>query len=184
MIPFVRTYSDERATGERSLYLCEDNTAAQITEALGGRGTWSARWAAARTRRAASPVLRPTSSGGPLSLHRMEPPRHEPPFIGTWHIYSMEMWDESYFNMETQAFIEVRPENLGSFQFGLVSGGLDEYLERNGTKQRFVFTWEGNDEMDAASGSGWLELKGEKEMVGSIKFHLGDRSTFSARRAG
>jgi hypothetical protein len=118
-----------------------------------------------------------------VALHRIELPRHEHPFIGTWHIYSMEMWDESYFNMETQAFITVRPENLGSFQFGLVSGGLDGYLERTGAKQRFVFTWEGNDEMDPASGSGWLRLKDENELLGSIKFHLGDRSKFRARRA-
>lgn len=117
-----------------------------------------------------------------MTVHRIELPRHEHPFIGTWHIYSMELWDESYFNMETQAFIQVRPENVGSFQFGLVSGGLDGYLARKGSTQRFVFTWEGNDEMDPASGSGWLQLKGETELLGSIKFHLGDRSRFRARR--
>lgn len=61
-----------------------------------------------------------------MSELRIELPRHEHAFIGTWHIYAMEMWDESYFNMEVQAFIAVRPENLGSFQFGLVSGGLDD----------------------------------------------------------
>jgi hypothetical protein len=119
-----------------------------------------------------------------VGVHRFELPRHEHPFIGTWHIYSMEMWDEDYFNMEVQAFIQVRPENLGSFQFGLVSGGLHGNLERTGPKQRFVFTWEGNDEMDPASGSGWLQLKGENELLGSIKLHLGDRSKFRARRAG
>jgi hypothetical protein len=119
-----------------------------------------------------------------MGVHRIELPRHEHPFIGTWHIYSMELWDESYFNMETQAFIEIRPENLGSFQFGLVSGGLDGYLERKPPKQRFVFTWEGNDEMDPVTGSGWLTLKDENELLGSIKRHLGDRSRFKARRAG
>lgn len=118
-----------------------------------------------------------------MSIHRFELPRHEHPFIGTWHIYSMELWDESYFNMEVQAFIQVQPENLGSFQFGLVSGGLDGHLERTGPKQRFVFTWEGNDEMDPASGSGWLQLKSENELLGSIKLHHGDRSKLRARRA-
>lgn len=119
-----------------------------------------------------------------MTVHRIELPRHQHAFIGTWHIYSMEMWDASYFNMETRAFIQIRPENLGSFQFGLVSAGLDGHIERAGAKQRFVFTWEGNDEMDPASGSGWLQLKGENELLGSIKFHLVDRSRFRARRAG
>jgi hypothetical protein len=119
-----------------------------------------------------------------MSIHRLELPRHDHPFIGTWHIYSMELWDESYFNMETQAFIEIRPENPGSFHFGLVSGGLDGYVAGKFPKQRFVFTWEGNDEMDPATGSGWVQVKDENELIGSIKFHLGDRSKFRARRAG
>ena len=119
-----------------------------------------------------------------MGVHRFELPRHEHPFIGMWHIYAMELWEESYFNMETQAFIEIRPENLGSFQFGLVSGGLDGYVEGQPPKQWFVFTWECNDEMDSATGSGWLQLKGESEVIGSIKLHLGDRSKFRARRVG
>lgn len=119
-----------------------------------------------------------------MSVRRIELPRHEHPFIGTWHIYSMKLWDESCFNMERQAFIAARPENRGSFPFGLVSGGLDGHLERTGPKQRFVFSWEGNDEMDPASGSGWLQLNGGNELLGSIELHLGDRSKFRARRAG
>jgi hypothetical protein len=139
--------------------------------------------AGGKPRRTPHAVLRRHLSGGSVSVHRFELPRHEHPFIGTWHIYSMELWDESYFNMEVQAFIDIRPDNLGSFQFGLVSGGLHGHLERVGEKQRFVFTWEGSDEMDAVSGSGWLQLKGENELLGSIKLHLGDCSKFKARRA-
>ncbi|MGK7876236.1 MAG: hypothetical protein AB4426_23945 [Xenococcaceae cyanobacterium] len=30
--------------------------------------------------------------------------------------------------METQAYIEIRPDNLDDFQFGLVIGSLDGYL--------------------------------------------------------
>ncbi|HEX6746597.1 MAG TPA: hypothetical protein VF092_04820 [Longimicrobium sp.] len=118
-----------------------------------------------------------------MSVHRTERPRHEHAFIGKWHIYAMELWDASYFNMETQAFIEVRRDNLGSFQFGLVTGTLDGSIEVRPPKQRFVFTWGGSDEMDPAHGSGWLQLTGENELVGSIKFHLGDKSKFKARRA-
>ncbi|MDV2998823.1 MAG: hypothetical protein N5P05_000429 [Chroococcopsis gigantea SAG 12.99] len=29
-------------------------------------------------------------------------------FIGTSHIYEMELWDEEYFNIETQAYIELQ----------------------------------------------------------------------------
>jgi hypothetical protein len=46
----------------------------------------------------------------------------------------MEEWDEDYFNMETQAYIEVTPQNGGEFQFGLVTGSIDGYLEDNNGK--------------------------------------------------
>lgn len=118
-----------------------------------------------------------------MSVRRIERPRHDHPFIGTWHIYSMETWDADYFNMEVQAFIEIRPENLGSFQFGLVTGELDGHLQHRGPKQRFVFTWGGSDEMDPVSGGGWLQLKGDNELLGFIKLHHGDHSKFRARRA-
>jgi hypothetical protein len=95
----------------------------------------------------------------------------------------MELWDEGYFNMEVQAYIEVRSDNLGNFQFGLVSGYLDGYIEAGFGKEHFVFTWEGQDEMDPMTGSGWMKLKGNNEVAGLIKLHLGDRSGFSARRA-
>ncbi len=104
-------------------------------------------------------------------------------FIGRWQIYEMSEWDEDYFNMETQAYIEIQADNSGDFQFGLVSGDLDGYIEKPGEKERFTFTWEGQDEMDEASGSGWLELNGDDEVEGLIGFHLGDRSTFQAKRA-
>ena len=103
--------------------------------------------------------------------------------MGTWHIYEMEQWDEDYFNMEVQAHIEVDSHGGGDFQFGLVSGLIDCELVRTGKDDRLEFTWEGNDEMDEAFGSGWLQLKDEKTVEGRIKFHAGESSLFSARRA-
>ena len=95
----------------------------------------------------------------------------------------MELWDEDYFNMEVQAYIEVRPDYLGNFQFGLVSGYLDGYIEEETGKKRFLFSWEGQDEKDPITGSGWLRLSGKSEVVGLIELHLGDWSEFKARRA-
>ncbi len=54
---------------------------------------------------------------------------------------------------------------------------------KDGDTERFEFTWEGNDECDEASGSGWLRLKSADEVEGNIKLHYGDRSGFAARRA-
>jgi hypothetical protein len=103
-------------------------------------------------------------------------------FIGTWHIYEMEGWDEDYFNMEVQAYIKIGANGLGDFQFGLVSGQIDGEMETCGDKERFAFTWEGNDECDPALGAGWLRMKDKGTIEGKIKLHLGDSSLFWARR--
>jgi hypothetical protein len=115
------------------------------------------------------------------------PPRHRAkpahPLVGTWHIVSMENWDEDYIHMERRAFIEIDPELFGTFQFGLVSGELHGDMEDDAADERLEFTWEGNDEMDEASGAGWMRLKARNDAVGVIKIHHGDRSRFRARRA-
>jgi hypothetical protein len=101
-------------------------------------------------------------------------------YEGVWHITEMDMWDEDYCNMEVQAFIQVGPNGSGNFQFGLVSGGIDGEVVKTGNAERFEFTWEGQDECDAVSGSGWLKLAEKDKLKGRIKFHLGDSSEFLA----
>lgn len=104
-------------------------------------------------------------------------------FTGTWHIYEMSMWDEEYFNMEVQAYIQIDEKGFGDFQFGLVIGDIDGNNVKDGSVEELEFTWEGSDECDSASGSGWLKLKDKNTLEGNIKFHRGDSSTFLAKRA-
>jgi len=104
-------------------------------------------------------------------------------FTGTWHIYEMELWDEDYFNMEVQAYIKIEPDNFGFFQFGLVYGDIDGRIVDYADSKRFEFTWEGNDECDPMSGSGWVRIKEKDVLEGEFRIHLGDSSTFLARKA-
>ena len=66
----------------------------------------------------------------------------------------MEGWDEEYYSMEVQAYIKIGADGMGDFQFGLVRGQIDGELERCGDKERFAFTWEGDDEGHPMLGSG------------------------------
>ncbi|MFC1715491.1 hypothetical protein ACFL6S_17610 [Candidatus Poribacteria bacterium] len=104
-------------------------------------------------------------------------------FKGTWHIYEMETWDEDYFNMEVQAYIEIKPNGSGEFQFGLVSGLISGDVEKTGNEERFEFTFEASDEFDPVSGGGWLRLRDENSVEGKFRLHMGDDSTFLAKRA-
>lgn len=104
-------------------------------------------------------------------------------FTGTWHIDEMEMWGADYFNMEVQAYITIDKNNGGEFQFGLVTGAIDGEINKTASGEILEFTWDGSDECDEASGSGWLKLKDKTTIEGKIKFHHGDSSRFSAKRA-
>ena len=101
---------------------------------------------------------------------------------GHWHIFSMTEWDEEYIHAQEQAFIEIGPKDIGDFHFGYVRGDMDcRATERDG-KPAVEFSWDGNDETERAFGRGWAVLDGD-DLKGTIFFHLGEESDFSARRA-
>ena len=104
-------------------------------------------------------------------------------FVGLWHITEMEVWEADYFNMERQAYLEINSDGIGDFQFGLVTGQIDGEVEMSGNNERFSFTWDGSDELDPVSGSGWISLHGTDKIIGKIKIHLGDSSEFKGVRA-
>ncbi len=54
---------------------------------------------------------------------------------------------------------------------------------QDGKEEKLEFTWEGCDENDEASGSGWLRFKNKDVLEGRIKLHSGDSSLLSAKRA-
>lgn len=104
-------------------------------------------------------------------------------FKGLWHITEMEAWDEDYFNMEEQAYIEIDQRGSGKFQFGLVAGCIDGEVVKDQAGEKLEFTWEGNDECDQAFGGGWLKLQDQNTLEGKVKIHGGDSSLFTAKRA-
>ena len=103
-------------------------------------------------------------------------------FIGKWRITSMSGWDRKYCDMEVKAYLKIEKNLMGDFQFGLVFGQIDGRIVKRSDGECFDFTWDGNDECDPTSGSGWVKLKGENNVEGEIKLHLGDHSTFQAKR--
>lgn len=104
---------------------------------------------------------------------------------GRWHIVSMTDWDEDYFNEEVQAYIELEPNGLGSFQFGYVQGQIDWRTTNRDELPAVEFSWEGGDGADGTplTGRGWAVVEGG-ELNGMIFIHLGDESGFVAKRAG
>jgi len=104
------------------------------------------------------------------------PTKHS--LIGKWRIIEMELWDKDFLDMMEPAYIAFDGKAGGEFAFGCVIGGLHCRKAPDGVE----FTWEGNNEMDEASGDGWAELQKDGSLTGEIRFHNGDDSTFKARR--
>jgi uncharacterized protein YndB with AHSA1/START domain len=104
-------------------------------------------------------------------------------YEGLWHITARELWDKDYLNMEVQAFIRITRDGGGAFQFGRVCGQSDGEVVETAAGERFAFTWEGNDEGDPASGSGWLEMTAKNELEGKLTIPHGASSALAVRRA-
>ena len=90
----------------------------------------------------------------------------------------MELWDTDYLDLVEPAYIRFYGRGHGEFVFGTVTGGLD----CRHSSDRVDFTWQGNDEMDEASGSGWAKRNKDGTINGEIQIHLGDKSGFKARK--
>jgi hypothetical protein len=91
----------------------------------------------------------------------------------------MANWDVDYLNMEVPAFIQFEPDHDGSFQFGLVSGGIDYRVIEGTHPPRIEWSWQGRDENDEACGRGWAVFTAGV-LNGHIFIHGSEESAFVA----
>jgi hypothetical protein len=66
----------------------------------------------------------------------------------------------------------------GEFVFDCLTGSIHGVCVGDAVE----FTWEGNDEMQAASGRGWVKLQDDASLEGEICVDNGDDIAFIARR--
>lgn len=78
-----------------------------------------------------------------------------------WRIVAMPDYEAYFPDMSEPTYILFDGEGGGEFAFGCVTGSIYEAGGTNAVE----FIWDGNDEMDEASGAGWAELQPD----GSIK---------------
>lgn len=93
----------------------------------------------------------------------------------------MEAWDKDFIDLVVPGHITIRKDDQGEFQFGAVEGNMDCRIEQFGEIERLEFSWEGSDEGDLVSGRGWAVVN-DNELHGRLYFHLGDDSSFIAKK--
>jgi hypothetical protein len=102
--------------------------------------------------------------------------------IGHWRITQMDMWDQDFVDAEVEGYVRLDDGGSGEFQFGYVHGWIDHDLTERDGRPAAEWSWEGNDEMDPASGRGWAALQDDGTIKGKLSFHHGDKSGFVAIR--
>jgi len=108
--------------------------------------------------------------------------RVDPGYVGTWRIKEMSSWDHDNTDEEAPAKLTIKAKGTGSLAFGHVQAELDCRMEDVGAAEHLAFTFAGTDEMDETSGRGWAVAIGKK-LEGWLGFHLGEESSFVARKA-
>jgi hypothetical protein len=73
---------------------------------------------------------------------------------GKWRIVRMPDYTSDYPDMVEPAYILFDGKGGGEFAFGCVTGAI----HGAGDSDAIAFDWNGNDEMDEASGDGWPSL--------------------------
>ena len=101
---------------------------------------------------------------------------------GRWRITHMDEWDQEFVDAEVEGYVRFDTDGGGEFQFGYVHGRMAcEQTERGG-KPAVEWSWEGNDEMEPASGRGWVTLQDDGTLKGKLFFNRGDSSGFTATK--
>ena len=92
---------------------------------------------------------------------------------GRWHVVATPGYDMAV----ARSYI-VFSESGSEFALDCLTGSIDG----TGDGDAVEFTWEGNDEMEPASGDGWAELQKDASLEGEICLEGGDDIPFTARR--
>jgi hypothetical protein len=102
-------------------------------------------------------------------------------YCGVWRITEMSEWDQDFVDLVAPGHLTVEPDGIGGFAFGAVEADIDCRAEQAGDQERIAFSFVGWDEGDEVCGRGWAIVAGH-DMEGWFGFHLGDESSFKAKR--
>ncbi len=103
----------------------------------------------------------------------------DPGMAGRWRLLEMELWDQEALDLVEPAFLEISADGTGLIVFIAVSGTVDVRSIGAGAVE---FSWDGVDDGHPVSGRGFGRVNGDGDLEGRIFFHLGDDSSFLARR--
>ena len=103
------------------------------------------------------------------------------PFVGTWRVIEMDVWDKCVLDIVGPAYFRFRKDGFGKFWCIEIDGEMDCRFGARDGKPLVEFSWLGYDGNRPTSGRGWAVVDGDA-MTGRIFFHGADDSAFAAKR--
>ncbi|MEK7276839.1 MAG: hypothetical protein AAB427_05785 [Chloroflexota bacterium] len=105
-------------------------------------------------------------------------PKANRSFAGEWRIVELSDTMEDYDEPgNAKPFIRLKASYEdrvnGEYDIGLCTGAIDGAVRSFGGETIVVFGFDGSDEMDPASGGGWMRLLEDGKLEGEFVNHLG-----------
>lgn len=107
--------------------------------------------------------------------------------VGKWRVIEAMDFDDDYLSEspDPHIYIEMNDEGdiSGGYHIYLQDGDIDGHFEKdcNGNLQ-LIFTFEGSDEMEPASGYGTACFEAPCVMLLKMHYHLGDGYSYRCKR--
>jgi hypothetical protein len=104
---------------------------------------------------------------------------------GRWRV-TMPEFDDAYLSLVSEPYVNLKQKGndiTGNYQFGAQTGVIDGVINTLGAvNEQFLFSFEGQDELDPVNGAGIAILAVEDILEGCMAYSYGDRYDFKWMR--
>lgn len=97
--------------------------------------------------------------------------------VGKWRIVESATWSRDHLDLCGPAYLRIDADGTGEMAFGALTASVDGGFTPSGVD----FDWNGADEGDQVSGTGWADLRDDGWLEGEIAYDNGDDSSFIAK---
>lgn len=97
--------------------------------------------------------------------------------IGKWRIVASGTWPRDHLDLCGPAFLRIDADGIGEMAFGALCASVDGGFTPSGVD----FDWNGADEGDQVTGTGWADLRDDGWLEGEIAYDNGDDTSFIAK---
>jgi hypothetical protein len=97
--------------------------------------------------------------------------------VGKWRIVESGTWPRDHLDLCGPAFLRIDADGTGKMAFGALCASIDSGFTPSGVD----FEWNGADEGDQVTGTGWADLREDGCLEGEIAYDNGDDTSFIAK---